>query len=736
LGSPTVPVVTIVGEGGVGKTALALRCLYDVAQGENSKYDAVIWASLKTKTLTARGAEEIRESLISTLSLVQTIVGELGNPNPSKDLPELLEEIIGYMADFRIFLAVDNFETLTDFALRSFLSRIPVGSKVLITSRVGLGEIELRYKLDPMDIKTSAQLMRKYAKTLNVDFLSKAQQRILERYCRSLFYNPLLIKWFVSSVALGADPEKAASRSDQAFTEALKFCFENLFTRLGTTEKEVLHVLASARRQLTQTELFYLLNEVGQRNRSAIDWSLSILHSSSMLRRTLDSSGRKPESPIFYVLTDFAAEFIAKCFPPPSVLFGRVQGALKRLREMTEHSVVAAAAYKYEIRAIRADTRDQRISGAYLQRALDAARINQMDDARYLINEAKALLPNYSEPYRISGFIESSAGNLYKASEEFEDALRLDPNSSIARYSFAIFLSKYLEDNQAALEQLECALKIDPEDPSLKNAKALALMRLGRYPEATQIYEELLASLPSRRRWWIPITDQAAECYKRWAEQAEQERDDSPFAERLQRSLQILEESFASNLYDEKMAERFTKIVQAGFFYAVKTRSSDFLRHLLQKMEENKQFTGWYGFNRISFDYVKNAFSNDRDLINQLDRLTLKRDIVWHTPEDALTASDFDERPETSSSLSVAKAGDQPGAPQRLNGMVTALTAGTLYGFITASDGSRWFFHKNHLQEGANWMEFREGVKVSFSIGSNKSGPCAVDVLEQQSATA
>lgn len=155
MGSPTVPVVTIVGEGGVGKTALALRCLYDVAQGENSKYDAVIWASLKTKTLTARGAEEIRESLISTLSLVQTIVGELGNPNPSKDLPELLEEIIGYMADFRIFLAVDNFETLTDFALRSFLSRIPVGSKVLITSRVGLGEIELRYKLDPMDIKTS-----------------------------------------------------------------------------------------------------------------------------------------------------------------------------------------------------------------------------------------------------------------------------------------------------------------------------------------------------------------------------------------------------------------------------------------------------------------------------------------------------------------------------------------------------------------------------------------------------
>ena len=48
------PVITIVGEGGVGKSAIAVHSLYDLLSiTDNSPYDAIIWTSLKTKTLTA-----------------------------------------------------------------------------------------------------------------------------------------------------------------------------------------------------------------------------------------------------------------------------------------------------------------------------------------------------------------------------------------------------------------------------------------------------------------------------------------------------------------------------------------------------------------------------------------------------------------------------------------------------------------------------------------------------------
>jgi LuxR family glucitol operon transcriptional activator len=68
------PIVTIVGEGGVGKSALAIQCLYDLLSlHENPPYEAIIWTSLKTKTLTASGVNEIIGSISSTLGVLEHV---------------------------------------------------------------------------------------------------------------------------------------------------------------------------------------------------------------------------------------------------------------------------------------------------------------------------------------------------------------------------------------------------------------------------------------------------------------------------------------------------------------------------------------------------------------------------------------------------------------------------------------------------------------------------------------
>jgi LuxR family transcriptional regulator, glucitol operon activator len=156
------PVISIVGEGGVGKTALAVSCLYAIIDSPEAKeWDAIVWISLKTRFLTPAGIKEIRDAIVSTVGIVQAATEMLGSPVTAPDVDALLRELRDYMERLRVILVIDNFETVSINGLRPLLSAVPKGSKVLITSRVGIGEIEVRYKLDPL----RSQAVRSLGKT-------------------------------------------------------------------------------------------------------------------------------------------------------------------------------------------------------------------------------------------------------------------------------------------------------------------------------------------------------------------------------------------------------------------------------------------------------------------------------------------------------------------------------------------------------------------------------------------
>jgi LuxR family glucitol operon transcriptional activator len=77
------PVITIVGEGGVGKSALAMQCAYDLMDlGDACPYEAIVWVSLKTKALTSRGIENIRDSFVDVLGVMRDVASQLGSSRP------------------------------------------------------------------------------------------------------------------------------------------------------------------------------------------------------------------------------------------------------------------------------------------------------------------------------------------------------------------------------------------------------------------------------------------------------------------------------------------------------------------------------------------------------------------------------------------------------------------------------------------------------------------------------
>lgn len=120
-------VVLIVGLGGNGKTSLArevaAQCLQN--SGNGPRFDAVVWVSDKDRPGTT--------NLSVVLDEIARTLDYPGFTQFAHD--EKLYEVGQLLKRQRVLVVVDNFETITDGALLSWLLRLPEPSKALITSR-------------------------------------------------------------------------------------------------------------------------------------------------------------------------------------------------------------------------------------------------------------------------------------------------------------------------------------------------------------------------------------------------------------------------------------------------------------------------------------------------------------------------------------------------------------------------------------------------------------------------
>ena len=424
-------IINIVGEGGVGKTALALRCLYDLLDDPERPFEVIVWVSLKSQTLTATGIMDIRNAITDTLGLLRSVAAELGNPSSGRlDVTSLISEISDSLSSTNVLVAIDNLETLIgDSILLDLLQKIPNNSKILITSRIGLGQLELPYRLDPMNQNEAVGLMRSFAKILSENaIIGNAKYEILAEYCNKLFNNPLFIKWFVESVARGANPQSLLQPEMDQLQSALEFCCSNILDSLNSDEKKIITILAAARDPLSLIQLAHLCSDDDLPGN--IDYALSLLHNSCLVKR-----GTLPSGDYVYRLSDPIDSYVSANSPPSPTVFREIRKKLSNLRNRARGDYVKQLKYQFDVFSIRANNPDEYVIASYLRRALSESEKGNIENARKQMDMAKNLKLSHAESYRIGGLVECNANANYRADREFMRAVEHDPQSPIVRYT-------------------------------------------------------------------------------------------------------------------------------------------------------------------------------------------------------------------------------------------------------------------------------------------------------------
>ena len=255
------PVVSVLGDGGIGKTSIALKAAYELLDDETTPFEAFVWVTAKATILTTNEIQRINGAIESSLGLFAQAATELGAAGT--DSP--MDEVLAYLENFRILLILDNLETVLDDRLRTFLLDLPIGSKVLVTSRVGLG-IENPVKLEPLAAEDSRRLIWALARVRNVKHLKELGDDALQALAIQMDGHPAYIKWFVAGVQAGRRPEELIG--DNALL--LDYCMSNVYEYLDEPAKAVVRSMQVLPGPRNQAELAFLNGFDSQKVQSAL----------------------------------------------------------------------------------------------------------------------------------------------------------------------------------------------------------------------------------------------------------------------------------------------------------------------------------------------------------------------------------------------------------------------------------------------------------------------------------
>jgi tetratricopeptide (TPR) repeat protein len=498
------PMITITGEGGIGKTALASDVAYSLLDNPDSPYECILWTSLKTERLTASGVVEIAGAVRDITGATQNLGKVLADDfkGGAGELSEALEGI-------ETLLIIDNLETVSGSEIVTLYETLPDSVTYLMTSRIGVGQIERRIPLPPLEKKDAQTLFRSFSRVRGgrAEFLASLKQETVEQIVTRLRFSPLAIRWYVLSVESGREPHPTLTNQD----ELIDFCVRSVFDALSETPKGILSVLYALDRSSTFDELAVLTDS------PIDDLNLAVkeLSAGSLVTQKPD-----PDDELIsrVQITEAAQHFLRRVAPPPKA---DISGTLLREQEFKrseEQRRADESKRQLAPSVVRVRSPHDEPTAHLLRLALAQSRVS-VERAQGYLTRARALNPEFWEVDRVEAFILSQNDQIDQASSLYRSALRKadEVGKAVISYYFAGHLAGRGHDVAAALPLAEAAHEYFQ---TADTAQLLGRINLwARNYEESQVYLEwALENMTGRGRLRLIILTSLVDSWHRWAE--------------------------------------------------------------------------------------------------------------------------------------------------------------------------------------------------------------------------
>ena len=494
--------VTLIGEGGIGKSALALEACYRLVDDPDSPFELVLWTSLKTEHLTTNGVSDLIGAVRDMDGVTQAIGTAidptfLGNAN----------ELARLLGSRPALLVIDNLETAQGQEPRNLVGALPRSVSFLFTSRVGVGLDSIDdERVGPLDEESAILLFRRFASTRPRSARLEPSDEGLREIVSRLRYSPLAIRWYILSVESGAAPDFTLQHQE----DLLRFCVGNVVDALPEPEKRLLAIIRGLDRPVSFEELeIYTETDIDSLRRG-----VQQLRQGSLLAQ-VQSSATDEQWQLVLSST-------ARAFLPADSTTTWVDDALQR-----------EAAYRAERQRVRIEGRERFFDADHvrersdrdapvvhlLRRAMREQRSGLRDDAAATVARARALSPDFFEVDRVAAFLASIHKQNASAARHFEAALKnsgTEEERAWVGYFYSVHLGFADRNLPKAIHWAEAAHAYFHR---YESATQLATFYTWdhRFQEALDLIEWALTRDLSPKFWRIATTS-LVECFRQWSE--------------------------------------------------------------------------------------------------------------------------------------------------------------------------------------------------------------------------
>lgn len=491
------PVITVLGEGGNGKSALTLQTAYRLVYSDDHNFDAIIWVSAKSSELTVKEIKRISDAITTSIDLFDSIAEfEPGGEDPISRVTRLL-------AENKILLIIDNLETVLDRRIRNFAEDVPGDSKLVFTSRVPLGG-DLPVRVTEFSETEAERFLRRLIDAYCIDSLKGLTSEHLKRHINRLNHKPLLIKWFALGVLSGLTSESITRNPELA----LRFCLENVVSTLDEPTRKVALVFALVSGSHSALIIQYLTDLSSHDVEAAI---------ATLLRYALIEDNSKNPYERTYSMRVFARSYLSTIEKAQPDFVKSLQVSYARIGGIFESQRQVSSVNRYIPGHYMVRSRSEAIAATQLAQAFQKSERDDFDGALKIIDDLRITAPEYFEVYRTAAIIHLNAGNIPLALQNYEVAIEIDQNQPQLFFWFGGFVMRYLNDSVRASTLFDEALKLDPKSSAVLREAARNEFLVPDFEKAQSLLDRAMELELKSHKETVIICDLQAQLYIRKA---------------------------------------------------------------------------------------------------------------------------------------------------------------------------------------------------------------------------